>query len=666
MKMKALRCLGVILLLPGPVFSAPTDSNEILRFFAEEAQVQAAAKHSQKTSDAPATAQVITAQDIAAYGYRTLAEALQSLPGIHSWTDRNYTGLWVRGFGRPGDYNNRVLLLINGHRMNDNIYGQAFAGFDFSLDLAAVERIEVVKGPGSALYGDNAFFGVVNVVTKTARRSPAARTKVETGSYGTHAEFGEISRLFKDEWDAYAAGSFRHMRGQDLAYPDMTDADGGHTAYNADREENYTLFTSLSRPGWSLQGGVDNRAKRIPTASFGTVFNNNGTYTTDSRRFVELAMQDLKINDVMHLSGRWYYDWYGYHGDWVSANDAPPPDNLLYKDHARASWYGEELCGRFTFFGAGNPLLVGQDFEKNLLGRQGVYIEGQYPPLFEDDRTEYRYAFFGQQELELLPDLRLTLGLRYDRYQSFGGTWNPRFAMVYHPWREGSLKLLYGSAFRAPSVYERYYAAPPNIANPALHPETIRTYEAVWEQGFGVRRSASVSYFQSRIANLIDQESLPDGSIQYVNKDKVRSEGMELYGKTDLTKDMSGYLGYTIQSTRVSGGDRMSNSPTHTAKLGLSRRSARGKARVSADGFLISSRTTFQGSSLPPAAVLNLNVRVQPWWEGLTVYGGVFNVLDAAYSASGAAENAQADIPQDGRNFNVGLEYRFGKPYEKP
>src|SRR3989339_483576 len=204
MKMKALRCLGIIFLLSGPVFSAPTDSNEILQFFAEEAQVQAAAKRPQRTSDAPATAQVITAQDIADYGYRTLAEALQSLSGIYAWTDRNYAGLWVRGFGRPGDYNNRVLLLINGHRMNDNIYGQAFAGFDFSLDLAAVDHIEVVKGPGSALYGDNAFFAVVNVVTRKARHSPRMRAKAETGSYGMHAEFGEISMLLKDEWDAYA------------------------------------------------------------------------------------------------------------------------------------------------------------------------------------------------------------------------------------------------------------------------------------------------------------------------------------------------------------------------------------------------------------------------------------------------------------------------------
>ena len=98
----------------------------------------------------------------------------------------------------------------------------------------------------------------------------------------------------------------------------------------------------------------------------------------------------------------------------------------------------------------------------------------------------------------------------------------------------------------------------------------------------------------------------------------------------------------------------------------MSQRLARGKARVSVETFVISDRTTTAGTTLPAAALLSVSVRAQPWWESLTLYAGVRNILDAAYSVSGGLEHTQADIPQDGRNFNAGLEYRFGRPHARP
>jgi iron complex outermembrane receptor protein len=649
-------------------------SDDMMQFFASEAQVSAAAKHAQKTAEAPASVYIITADDIASYGYRTLAEALQSAPGIFSWTDRNYTYLSVRGFGRPGDYGNRILLLINGHRMNENVFGQIFTGFDFSLDMASVKRIEVIKGPGAALYGDNAIFGVINVVTNTADDAAPARAQAEGGSYGTHREFGEFSHKFKDDWQVYGQGSYRHMQGQNLTYPSMTDANGGSTAYNADREWNYTGYLSLSRPGWLLQGNVNNRYKQIPTGSFGDAFNNNGPYTVDSRSFLELAMTDRQITEHFKLSGRLYGDSYQYHGDYVYPNSTPPPPLVDEKDSVKAWWYGEELDAHFTYFGEKNPLLLGEEFENNVLGRQNTYLQDG-DTLLNDNRTEHRYAFFGEQEVQLLSNLRMTLGLRYDRYEAFAANWAPRAALVYNPWTPSSFKLLYGTAFRAPNLYERFYAVSPNLSNPNLQPELIRTYEAVWEQQLGRAASTSVSYFQNRIHNLIDSVTLGtdiNGNpiSQFANVDSVRTDGVELSGKAAFTPDTSGHLGYCIQSTRALGGDRLSNSPTHIATLGLSQRLVRGKARVNVDGFILSSRTTLQGTpttapgpTLPAVALLSMNVRVQPWRESLTIYAGVRNVLNAAYSAPGSVNNLpQYDIPQDGRNFNAGLEYRFGKP----
>ena len=132
----------------------------------EVGTVFGAARREQRVTEAPSSVTIVTAEDIRTFGWRTLAEALSSVRGFYVTNDRNYTYVGVRGFGRPSDYNNRVLVLVNGHRYNDNVYDQALIGNEFPIDLALVDRIEVIRGPGSALYGTSAFFAVINVVLR--------------------------------------------------------------------------------------------------------------------------------------------------------------------------------------------------------------------------------------------------------------------------------------------------------------------------------------------------------------------------------------------------------------------------------------------------------------------------------------------------------------------
>jgi iron complex outermembrane receptor protein len=114
-------------------------------------------------TEAPSSVTIVTSEDIRRYGYRTLAELLRSVRGFYTSYDRSYTSLGVRGFGQPGDYNSRILLLLDGHRLNDNIYDSAMLGTEFILDIDLIERVEISRGPGSSLYGNNAFFAVVKL-----------------------------------------------------------------------------------------------------------------------------------------------------------------------------------------------------------------------------------------------------------------------------------------------------------------------------------------------------------------------------------------------------------------------------------------------------------------------------------------------------------------------
>lgn len=150
-----------------------------------DVEVYSASKFSQKSSDAPSDVAVITAEDIRAFGYRRLSDVLDAIPGLYVYSDRNYDFLGVGGLARPGDYLSRVLLLVDGNRMNDGIYGAASIGTEFPVDIDLIDRVEFVPGPGSSIYGSNAALGVINVITRRGRDAPGLEGSVEYGDGST-------------------------------------------------------------------------------------------------------------------------------------------------------------------------------------------------------------------------------------------------------------------------------------------------------------------------------------------------------------------------------------------------------------------------------------------------------------------------------------------------
>ena len=642
--------------LPLQVFA---DSEGAFQYLQEEAQVVTAAQHPQKLSEAPASAYVITAEDIERNGYRTLAEALQSLPGIYSSNDRNYSYLWFRGFGRPSDYNDRILLQVDGHRMNDGVYSQALVGEEFSVDMKAVDHIEVIKGPASALYGDNAFFGVIDVVTKNAKTAPQVEVSAEGGSYDTHKESLGMARAFQNGANAYIEGSYRNMKGQDLYYPQFSSINNG-VAAGSDGENNSTFIGKLDYAGFTLEGNVGSRTKHIPTASFQTVFDDPGTRTTDLRSFIELRSEH-QLLPAVQLTTRFYSDRYDYSGDYISANSTPPPDTVDGLDFASSRSYGEEVRTRLTPWGSVNALTIGEEYDETSRAKQQSYNEGTPPPYLVDVNTPYdRWATYIQQEWQPYSALSVTAGGRYDYYQTIGKSMNPRIALVHRLWQDGTLKATYGSAFRAPSPYETSYADDVSYAaNPNLLPEKITSYELTGEQQFPGHGMVSISGYENRVKNLIDETTLSDGEIQFQNVSEVKAIGIELYSKWAWNKTWSGFAGYDLQNTREVSGAPLSNSPVHSGSAGLSAWIEPTRTTVSLGTFFVSDRRTYQQTTLPATALLNVTLRQQSWAQGPTLYASIYNLLNTAYSVPGGAEHVQDAIPQDGRNFIAGLEYKF-------
>ena len=123
-------------------------------------EVVSASRFKQKSTEAPSAVEVVTAEDIRSFGWRTLADALNAMRGLNVRNDRNYSFLGIRGFSRPGDYNMRVLIMVDGRRMNDAIFDNGYIAEEFMLDMNIIDHIEYIPGSGSSVYGSNAFLGV--------------------------------------------------------------------------------------------------------------------------------------------------------------------------------------------------------------------------------------------------------------------------------------------------------------------------------------------------------------------------------------------------------------------------------------------------------------------------------------------------------------------------
>ncbi len=282
--------------------------------------VYGASGYKQKVADAPASITIITADEIRRYGYRTLADILRSVPGFYVTYDRVYDYLGERGFGPPGDYNSRYLLQVDGHRVNDNIFDQAFIGTDFPVDVDLIDRVEVIRGPNSSLYVASALLGIINIVTKPGRDAQGLTVSGELASYGTYKSQLTYGHHFRNGLEMLLSGSYYHSHGQDLLY--FKEFDNPATNYglaqNADYDEYAHLFADLSYGHFRLEGAYGSREKGIPTGAFGSVFDDSANHAIDTREYFDLKY-DRNFGSDWGIMGRVYIDRYPY------------SENLIYR-----------------------------------------------------------------------------------------------------------------------------------------------------------------------------------------------------------------------------------------------------------------------------------------------------------------------------------------------
>ncbi len=623
----------------------------------EVANVYGASKIDQKVTEAPSSVTIVDFRDIKRYGYRTLADILRSVPGFFTTYDRNYSYAGVRGFSRPLDYNTRLLLLVDGHRINDGVYDSAFVGPEFILDVDLIDRVEVIRGPGSSLYGNNAFFGVINVITKQAQKYNGFELSGEAASFDTYKQRATYGKKFSGGFEMLLSGTRSTSKGQSLYFKEFdAPATNNGRADSCDHERYGTLFANLKHEGFTLQGAYVSREKGIPTASFGTVFNDNRNKTVDERGYIDLKY-NKDINEKTNLKARAFYDYYNYEGKYLY--DYPPL--TMNRDMGAGKWWGgqAELTG--TLFEK-HKVVTGIEYTDYYSLNQRNYDESPYFQYLNDDRNSYIMAAYIQDQFSILDNLILNVGVRHDYYKVFGNTTNPRIGLIYSPFEQTAIKAIYGTAFRAPNIYELYYqdGGISQKANPGLKPEKIETYELILEQYVrNYRFSASGYYYQ--ISDLISLQADPaDGLMVFRNSGDIEAKGVELQAQGKWAHGIEARVSYAVQqSTDKDTGRSLANSPRNLAKANLFAPIIGKKLSAGFEVQYVDSRRTFKGDTTGGYVIANLTLLSQELIKNMEISGSLYNLFDKKYGDPASIEHQQNVIVQDGRTFRLKLTYRF-------
>ncbi|MBV2262766.1 MAG: TonB-dependent receptor [Thauera sp.] len=622
--------------------------------------VVGASKYEQTQDRVAAAVTVITRDEIRSFGWRTLDEALVTLPGVHTSYDRQYSYVGVRGFGLAGDYMTRVLVTIDGVRVNEPMYDGAPFGRMLPLDMDLVERIEFIPGPGGAIYGQNAMFGVVNVIT----RKGAA---LDGGEFSASWQWPQATRKARVSWgkrldnelELMVSAAILRSDGDDL-WMDFGNGDAG-TVRGQDGERDQEFNLSASRGPWSFGLAHGDRRKDDPTGVFSTDAFASGTFQGDRYTVAHLGYS-AALSDTLSLSTRAFVGDYRYESVLMY-------DGLPYDYPASAAWHGAELQLVSTALAA-HTLMVGAEYQRNQrIDQNIIYPDAGY--ILRDRRDGYRAGVFVQDEWRITDTFASTLGLRADHNDITGTEFSPRLGLIWNASARSTLKLLYGRAHRAPNAYQMYYDEATlnedgtidafQRANPGLGGEAVDTTELVLDHRASADLHLRASLYRWKIDDLINLVADENDVGQYQAIGSVESRGLELYADRTWHNGARLRGNLSFQHATGTAGERVENSPRVLGRLNFSTPLPNLPLRMGVELAYDGKRRSPAGDTVDAYWLSNLHLVAERWIPGAEVSLSVLNLFDEAYAhpSAGAPIHTMDRIGQDGRSLRLKFDYRF-------
>jgi iron complex outermembrane receptor protein len=607
--------------------------------------VEAASLHAQTLEEAPANVTIVTEAEIRRYGYRTLGEVLSSVRGFYISSDRIYQYVGVRGSSLLGDYNTRFLVMLNGHPLTDQIFdGNGFFGQDLGIDMDLVSRIEIIRGPTSALYGSNGILANINIVTKSPVDFSWLRVTTENGSFG-EKKAGITSSVYLGHGaNLLVSASVFNNSGSALRFPGVASPVTG-----VDGEKGYHTFANLVWHDWSFTAYFNNRQKQppVPWGSDAVMFQ-RGDNVRDSRNYF-LAGYTRGLGPGK-LHWQIYYDQYKYDDRFYYPLDSS--GNLDdQRSIARGDSVGSQLSwqvqlGRIGEFTAGTQV---DEQLRNL--QQNFFV---YPSISHPDLAA---ALFAQQQWKISSVLTLYGGVRLDGSRNFAASLSPRLALVCQPSSKTVYKVVYGRPFRNPSAYEKYYndGGVSVLPNPRLQPEAAQTLEASAERKLLPNLSLIANVYEYQINQMIQADFLP-GDVQiFENSGHNRSRGVEfeVNGKTGGRLEAS--ASYSYQHASSSLDPWPDNLPQSIGKFRAAAPLLGDRVWLSCAFQYMSRRSTLSDVWTRQVALGDVTLSTHRLHANFDFVAGIHNVANWRYSDPAAV--ALDQMPANGRSFFVKLIY---------
>jgi outer membrane receptor for ferrienterochelin and colicins len=669
-----------------------TSVEEEMQWLKAETFVITASRVLENIKKSAASITVITDKEIRQMGARNLMDVLQTVPGMSYmyYPDGTYK-IDARGLFKSAGQN--ILLMVNSHPLNESYLGGAMITYD-TISLDNVQRIEVIRGPGSALYGANAFAGVINIITKEAKDINGVQVSAGGGSYQTQQYNLLFGKTFNDLRIAF---NFKYFTTDGFEAPIEQDRQtildqlfGTHASlapgHAKGYDEKYEGSLILGYKGFKLDAHYINRDQDRP---IGILYALSQKSTEPVEAYNLTLSYEGNIKEGLDLSGKVYRNYHYWHADFQAL---PPgaalmtptgptilPNGAIAKPSNKNTRNGLELLATYKSSDL-NTMLAGITYEKmeqydveyaaNFLNTpvQNVIIPLPAVQNLTDTQNYNKNvsrtftAPFLEDLWDIKDNLRLTVGARYDHYSDFGGSFNPRAGIAWEFTKGYDLKLLYGRAFRAPSFYELYSQNNPAfVGNPDLKPETVNTYEISVGAELTEALSTRITGFRNSIKDSVDVVT-SGGARIFQNKDKIRSQGIETEVKYDFGKGTYLAANYTYQDAEnVDTKERLWSAPLHKGNIIANFRLSKyfnfytnlylqggyereaGDTRENNEGF----------------AVVNTTLIAKDFIEGFEIRGSVYNLFDEDYTFPTPIDTLPVDFPMPGRNFMVEVRYEL-------
>jgi iron complex outermembrane receptor protein len=588
-----------ILVGSAPAAAQQTDEEELALAYGDKATISIATGRKQALNRAPAVATVITSQEIAAMGATDLDQVLETVPGLHV-SRLSFADSPIYSFrGIHTQYNPQVLVLINGLPITNIFLGNRslVAG---GMPLDNVARIEILRGPGSAQYGADAYSGVINVITNTAADIKGTEVRARLGNFGTA--------------DASIQHAMRVGSADIALFARAGTTDGQKSLIEKDFQAvlDPIFGTRASRspgPYATFREGVDARADiawemwrlrlaaQLRKAGMGAGLAD--TIDPDSRMPLDKYFADLTYHNP-HFAPNWDVSMaLGYYSTIEKVGEPPyllfppgafggqfPNGVIGNPGHSERHWNGSVSAFYAGFdrhrirVGAGarvEDLYKATEFKNfNLSAIPGIgtvflplpaVVEATGALLYMKPHERRLKYLFVQDEWTLATDWTLTAGVRYDRYSDFGSTTNPRLALVWDAAYNVVVKAMHGRAYRAPSFTEQYSQNNPvNFGNPNVKPETINTDEFSLSWQPAASFNANVTLFHYRMEDIIRfvPHADPTTGRTAQNLGAQNGRGMELEASWDASRDVRLVAHYSMQdSTDKISGKNAGLAPRH-------------------------------------------------------------------------------------------------------